>query len=156
MRKPSFVIGPDHDPYMRRWWLIPRNRFFNIYLHQVLRDDNDRGCHDHPWWNVSIILGVGYTEVCQEAALGPYEGGRWYYRVTRRERPRGSIIFRRATTAHRLECFRDKIGAPIPTWSLFITGPNVRTWGFWTEAGWTDWKTYLDPRDGAKPAGDGA
>jgi hypothetical protein len=64
MREPDFVIGADSPggPYMRRWWIIPRNRFLNIYLHQILRDDDDRALHDHPWWNVSIILRGGYFE----------------------------------------------------------------------------------------------
>ena len=40
--KPHFVIGGADDPYMLRWYLIPRNRRFNIYLHKFLRDDDDR------------------------------------------------------------------------------------------------------------------
>lgn len=38
-RPPDFVIGPNDDPYMLRWWAIPRNRFFNIYLHHILHDN---------------------------------------------------------------------------------------------------------------------
>ena len=38
LRKPDFVIGGHDDPYMLRWWIIPRNRFFNIYLHKFLHD----------------------------------------------------------------------------------------------------------------------
>src|SRR5690606_32105599 len=33
-RGPDVIIGGAHDPYLKRWWVIPRNRFFNIYLHQ--------------------------------------------------------------------------------------------------------------------------
>src|SRR3546814_4215417 len=62
-RPPNFVIGGQQDPYMRRWWVIPRNRFINIYLHQVLRPDDDRALHDHPWINLSIILDGGYWEI---------------------------------------------------------------------------------------------
>jgi hypothetical protein len=47
-RPPDFVIGGD-SPYMLRWWIIPRNKFFNIYLHRFLRSDDDRALHDHPW-----------------------------------------------------------------------------------------------------------
>jgi hypothetical protein len=48
---------------MRRWWVIPRNKFFNIYLHHFLHSDDDRALHDHPWWNVSILLRSGsYVE----------------------------------------------------------------------------------------------
>lgn len=55
-RKPDFVIGDLSNPYLLRWWVIPRNRFFNVYLHKFLRDDDDRALHDHPWWSMSIIL----------------------------------------------------------------------------------------------------
>lgn len=37
--KPHQIIGGDGDlffadAYMHRWYLIPRNRFVNIYLHK--------------------------------------------------------------------------------------------------------------------------
>ena len=41
-RPPNFVIGDPADPYLRRWYVIPRNPLFNIYLHQILRSDDDR------------------------------------------------------------------------------------------------------------------
>jgi hypothetical protein len=55
-RAPDFLIGGADDPYIRRWWVIPRNRWFNVYLHQFLRSDDDRALHDHPWANCSILL----------------------------------------------------------------------------------------------------
>ena len=47
-REPDFIIGDDHDPYLKRWWLIPRNPLVNVYLHQILRSDEDRALHDTP------------------------------------------------------------------------------------------------------------
>ena len=47
---------------MRRWWVIPRNKWFNVYLHHFLRSDDDRALHDQPWWNLSILLDGEYTE----------------------------------------------------------------------------------------------
>src|SRR5258708_303359 len=61
-RKPDVLIGKQDDTYMERWWVIPRNRFFNIYLHHFLRSDDDRALHDHPWLNASILLQGKYTE----------------------------------------------------------------------------------------------
>jgi hypothetical protein len=55
-RPPDFSIGPKGDRYMLRWWVIPRNRWFNIYLHRFLHDDEDRALHDHPWVSCSYIL----------------------------------------------------------------------------------------------------
>ena len=52
MRAPDEVIGTN---YLERWHLIPRNRFFNVYLHKFSGPDSCRELHDHPWWNLSII-----------------------------------------------------------------------------------------------------
>ncbi len=128
MRNPDFVIGsPDH-PYLLRWWIIPRNRWFNIYLHHIRRDDDDRALHDHPWWNVSILLRGAYTEIRQKG-----------YRKTHRA---GSIVLRRATCAHRLE-LPIRNGGIRFCWSLFITGPTIREWGFHCPQGWRHWKDFV-------------
>lgn len=134
-RPPDFVIGGD-DPYLRRWWLIPRNRLFNIYLHQILRDDDDRALHDHPWWNVSLVLAGGYYEVVPVA--GPEITG-WNNVFWRRP---GRVVIRRATAAHRLLLDNGR-----PCWSLFITGPNVRSWGFWCDHGWRHWRDFVATHD---------
>lgn len=129
-RPPDVIIGGPEDPYIRRWWVIPRNRWANIYLHQIMRDDDDRALHDHPWDNVSIVLdGPGYLEVKPSAVVA---------------RHRGSIVLRRAEAAHRLVLFRDASGAPVPTWSLFVTGRLRRSWGFHCPKEWRHWKKFVD------------
>lgn len=126
-RPPDFIIGGVDDPYMKRWWVIPRNRWFNIYLHRILKSDDDRALHDHPWMNLSIILRGAYYE---------YSGS------GRRLRSRGSLVFRRAEVAHRLEVVSGR-----STWTLFITGPVVREWGFICPQGWRHWREFTDSRD---------
>lgn len=62
-RPPDFVIGGHERPYLLRWWVIPRNPVFNIYLHQFRRSDDDRALHDHPWlFNASWLLSGEYVE----------------------------------------------------------------------------------------------
>ncbi len=112
-RPPDFTI---QDNYLLRWHIIPRNKWFNIYLHNIRHSDDDRALHDHPWYNISIILKGSYIEVTPN--------GRF-------KRTQGSIIFRKATGAHRLEINSNK-----STWTLFITGPIIREWGFHCEKGW--------------------
>lgn len=129
-RPPDFIIGGGDNPYMLRWWLIPRNRFFNVYLHKFLRSDDDRALHDHPWWNVSFILSGEYVEHMILAG-GVHRAQRYVG---------GNIRFRGATTAHRIEI--DK-----PTWSLFFTGPVIRQWGFHCPNGWRHWKEFVSDRD---------
>lgn len=130
-RAPDVLIGKPGDTYMQRWWVIPRNRFFNIYLHHFLRSDDDRALHDHPWLNASILLDGMYTEHTIAA------GG-----VHRRvEYQTGAVKLRGATYAHRIELTSG------PCWSLFITGPNIREWGFHCPAGWRPWRQFVDTKN---------
>lgn len=141
-RSPDFVIGKPGSPYMRRWYVIPHNRWFNIYLHNIVRSDDDRALHDHPWWNVSIVLRGGYWEVMPpwrplypDMCLDLFHAPKT---VRVRRRP-GSIVFRRACDAHRLE-----VAEGASCWSLFITGPKLREWGFWCPQGWKVWTQFVD------------
>lgn len=129
-RPPDFVIGGRDNPYMQRWWIIPRNRFFNIYLHKFLRSDDDRALHDHPWVNVSYLLAGTYVE---HSILAGGVHRAVCYRA-------GDLKFRWPSTAHRIEIDQ-------PCWSLFITGPVVREWGFHCPAGWRSWKVFTSERD---------
>lgn len=137
-RPPDFLIGGPASPYIRRWWVIPRNRWFNIYLHNMLRDDDDRALHDHPWPNVSIILSGGYDE---HMPRFPREWP-WNRDLTTKWRGPGRIVLRRARAVHRLTLRDNK-----PSWSLFITGPVIRHWGFWCPNGWRFWREFVDQRD---------
>ena|ERR1700691_3391806 len=130
-RAPDFIIGGDKNSYLKRWWVIPRNKFFNIYLHEILRPDDDRALHDHPWHNVSLILRNGYMEKT-------VKGDFW--------RKEGSITFRTAQTLHRL-MLPIKQNSYVPCWSLFITGPRFREWGFQCPQGWIHWSKFTNPEN---------
>lgn len=133
-RPADFIIGKPGEPYCFRWWVIPRNRFFNIYLHLFVHSDDDRALHDHPWPNASILLKGAYVEHTIAA------GG-----VNRRKRyEAGAVKFRRPCSAHRIELTDG------PVWSLFITGPVVRSWGFHCPNGWRHWREFVDERDSGK------
>ena len=127
-RPPDLVIGDPAQPYMRRWYAIPRNPLFNIYLHQILRSDDERALHDHPWLNLSVLLAGFYREHTIAA------GG-----IHRRAlRTAGDLKARTPWSAHRLEVFED-----FPCLTLFITGPRLRAWGFHCpEAGWRHWRDF--------------
>jgi hypothetical protein len=142
-RPPDVVIGgPPARPYLRRWHLIPRNRWANVYLHQIVADD-DAVLHDHPWANLSWVLAGGYYE---SSFAGPPAPGQPLPPLRRHWRPPGSLIARRAGAAHRLALMRTAAGQPAPAWSLFITGPHCRDWGFWCAgaggARWVPWRDY--------------
>lgn len=121
----KIVIGDLSDPYLTRWFIIPRNRFLNIYLHRFHRSDDDRALHDHPWWSVGMVLRGGYWDVTPL-------GRKWL-------RP-GAVKVRSPETAHRVE-----LPEGSESWSLFITGPRVREWGFHCPQGWRHWRDFTAP-----------
>ena len=90
-------------------YILVKNRFFNIYLHQLYAPAWHPECHDHPWGFVAVLLKRGYLEQVGEKT----------YR-----RRVGSILFRPATFAH-------NVITPFGTsWSVIFTTPKSREWGF--------------------------
>lgn len=137
-RQPDFVIGGQDKPYLRRHWLLPRNRFFNIYVHEFLRSDEDRALHTHPWiFNLSWLISGYYIEHLPNKK-------RWI-------RSPGDIVFRFGGAPHRVELFDDlrqlDAQVPEPCWTVFITGPVVREWGFLCPQGKVHWKDFTAPHD---------
>lgn len=136
-RPPDFIIGDAADPYLRRWWLIPRNRFFNVYLHEFLRSDDDRALHDHPWWNLSVLLRGNYIEVTPRRRQVPGAPT-----VVYRFREAGGVKFRFAGARHRILLNNERC------WTLFITGPRIRDWGFWCPQGFVPWQKFTAGENG--------
>jgi hypothetical protein len=142
-RPPDFIIGGRQDPYLFRWFVLPRNPVFNVYLHQFARSDDERAHHDHPWlFNASLILRGSYLEHTIRA-------GGIAKRTLRRA---GSMALRWGPAPHRIELLADSYGGPSysmrPCWTLFITGPRVRSWGFHCpEQGWIRWDRFTAASD---------
>ena len=113
----DFVV---REGYMYRWYVIPRNRFLNIYFHYFTGSD-DRVFHDHPWYSFGILLDGSYVEHT------PY--GDNFYRD-------GNCSFRSPEYLHWVE-----INNPVKT--LFITGPKLRAWGFLSNGKWIPFYDYL-------------
>lgn len=144
--KPHFYIGGEQNPYLMRWFLIPKNPFLNVFLHKFVRDDDDRALHDHPWPFCSIMIRGKYLEVTGESEVD----------VAERYAP--SICFRRANHKHRvvlwnlIDVVNDKlVSAKIPCWTIIVTGPQSRTWGFWCkENRFVPWYDFVDLTDEGK------
>lgn len=123
-RKFDFSIGGEVDPYILRWWVIPRNPWSNQYLHDIRRSDDDRALHDHPWPNTSFLIFGSYIEHTPDGAF---------------VRKAGDVVFRPASALHRLEVIPGERAI-----SLFSTGPKEREWGFACPQGWVHWKDFSD------------
>ena len=155
-RAPDFVIGGADRPYLLRWYLTPwrgwwrdvpdhqRTRWQrlvlwcarklpNAYLHCFLRSDDDRALHDHPWlFNASVLLQGRYTE--HTIAAGGIQ--------VCRELRAGAVRFRFGGAPHRVE-----LQAGV-CWTLVLTGPVVREWGFHCpERGWVHWRDFTAADD---------
>lgn len=126
--KPTQIIGPADRPYMLRWILFRYRSWPRIYIHKFMRSDDDRALHDHPWWFISILLKGSYNEVRDDG-------------VVVRSAP--SIAFRPLYFRHRilLNWAPTSLGLE-PVWTLFITGPHMRGWGFWCEDNFVPWREF--------------
>lgn len=155
-KKPDVIIehsvGPSaaiDRPYLERWFVIPKNRFMNIYLHRFNKSDDARALHDHPWANITLVLKGRYREYRKDGSS--------------RVRIRGAFAFRCAATAHRIELLDRELlqigGLPYqrfaPVVTLFITGPKVREWGFHCPQGWRHWKDFTAEGEGTSRVGRG-
>lgn len=147
------------DIYMQRWWLFnpygkdakgePTPARFpwlpSIRIHHILRPDNDRHMHDHPWNARTIVLSGWYVEE------RPFENNE-----------PGSIAFHSTEGDIRL-CYRRDRGytgrllfgqyhlisqvAPGGVFTLFITWRKRGTWGFQVNGKKVPWREYLDIED---------
>lgn len=83
-------------------------RWFNIYLHKLNSPQPHAECHDHPWNFIAILLWRGYFE-----EVNGQVSRRWP----------GSILWRPAEFAH-------NVTTKGTSYSVIITGPKRREWGF--------------------------
>lgn len=132
-------FNPD-NPYLYRWILL-RLPFglLSVYLHRIVRPDDDPDPHDHPWgfWMVRILEG-GYWEQIDPDPRSTFP--RWvalYY-----DRRPGSWKIN-GRHLHRISGFLDGVEE---SWSLVIAGPQVREWGFVDRLTgcWVQWRKYIE------------
>jgi hypothetical protein len=128
---------------MSRWFVIPRNKLFNIYLHYIEDSDDERALHDHRGHNISILLRGSYIE---------------HFKDKVRVRNAPCIIFRKADTPHRIQLYKNPfiLGRKmLPTWSIFIKLKDIREWGFWCPQGWRHWEEFVKKTDDRNAIGKG-
>lgn len=150
------TIGPPECPLFRRWLLLaPRWRgeyLFKVMVHHFLPDRQDADLpHDHPWPFLTFIVRGGYDDIvrcaCQRMPsyiadeierTGEYWcpacGGLGLVVGERLSAP--CVRLRRATHAHQTRT--DHRGA----WTLVVTGPRLREWGFWRDGRWWVWTEF--------------
>lgn len=106
--------------YVRRWYV--ETPWFSIRLHHWLHSDDDRALHDHTWWFWTFVLRGGYVDrtlTGDEDMNAP------------------KVAFRPAEHAHTVQV--NSGGC----WTLLLTGPPVRKWGFWVGKKWKKSNKYF-------------
>ncbi len=121
-----------HRPFA---WLLQR---FDIAVrvHHILRSDEGRDPHDHPWPYLTAILKGGYFEH-RFNSDGTERSVKWH--------GPGSVLFRPANSWHML-----KLPPGQTAWTLFITGKYQQGWGFLTATGKESYRTYLGRKQGTQ------
>ena len=101
-------LGDPACPYCYRWVL--NLGLFALRLHLWVASDDARALHDHPYWFITFILKGSYEDVQEKQ--------------TEIMKP-GTIRFRRASHRHTVKLLTPSC------LSFLISGPPLRTWGFW-------------------------
>lgn len=153
------VIGPPECPLFTRWTLLAPRNLFKLRVHHFAPERQDGDCpHDHPWWFLTFVVKGGYDDLvtCKDCdgekvewlLVGAGDDSDWVEVRCRRCRGRGIILsdrvnaptvrFRRADYQHMTRT--DERGA----WTVVITGPVARDWGFWRDGHWWPFRLFED------------
>lgn len=128
--------------YLRRWSLwLPFG--WSIKLHQILRADDDRCSHDHPWSFLRIILWGGYTEEFRherpsDTGYGVHVSSGTQTLKSWRPWAPWRVYLCSGSFRHRITALSGK-----SSWTLVVCGPKVREWGFFTNSGFMPWKSFV-------------
>jgi hypothetical protein len=128
----SAIRLDDGRLYLERFHLV-ETKACHVSIHHWLESDDQRAMHDHPWPNSTCVLAGHLVE---------------HSRYDPVDLTPGTVLTRAATDAHRIELAGDE------AWTLFVTGPIERRWGFHTEDGWVHWTDW--PHAGHYEGGGGA
>lgn len=124
--------------HFRRYRLLD-TKYLKVYIHQILKADGDRDPHTHPWDFTSMLLRGSYT-----AEMSDSNG-----RLCERDFGQFSITRYNAQDPHRI------IKLDGPVWSMVVCGQRKSyDWGYWTDYGYLDHKTYRRVKDDLNAAHD--
>jgi len=121
------IVSKYGQVHFRRYRLI-QTPWFAVYIHQILRSDEDLDPHDHPWNFSSVILEGAYRERV------------WYPpnfdKINYYDHYTGDVIEHKAEDAHKITLISQEV------WTLVFTSGRERYWGYQTPIGWIGHKEY--------------
>lgn len=135
----------DGNVFLDRWG-IRIHWLGSVFLHKMSAPDPGTDLHDHPWTFVTIPLWGGYVErrafICP-TCNGPADARK--HLIMERTETRRPFRPRRMRldVAHTIDRLRRRTA-----WTLVITGPVRREWGFYIPRGWVHHVDYEDTPEG--------
>lgn len=138
------------DGYMNRYWLFNKYEYTPgqdeagydkrkykwlpaIRIHHILRKDQGRDLHDHPWDARTIILKGWYGETRMNHYVG--DG---FVAVQEHWRDPGDTAALKLGEFHEITQVSDG-----GVWTMFFTWDYQGTWGFFVDGKKVLWKQYL-------------
>lgn len=112
----------DSGPYVHRW--IVETPWGSLRLHHWVGNDDQRALHDHPWAFYTLVLKGGYLDKTEGLRIEEMKPGRLRYRPARHTH---TVLL---TTK---DC-----------WTLVLTGPKVRNFGFLVGHNWLNARKYFE------------
>lgn len=128
------IVSKYGQVHFRRYRLL-QTPWFAIYIHQILKSDEDADMHDHPWNFTSFILDGSYTEVCK---IAPDFVSTYFaiYNV-------GDVVKHKSEDAHKIAIQTPEV------WTLVFTSGRTRDWGYRLKYGsWIGHKKYRILKNG--------
>jgi hypothetical protein len=123
------------EPLLERYYVFLKDRTwfpFNVFVHKFCKSDPD-DVHDHPWPYATLILKGGYYEWIPEFD----RDGKKIAEVRHWRKP-GHFRICGANSYHRIE-----LDPAVTAWTLFMPGPQTRSWGFLVNNKWIESEEYL-------------
>lgn len=117
------------EVHFRRYRLL-NTPWFEIYIHHIMKSDEDDDMHDHPFSFKSLILSGAYRELCK---LYPN-----FDVLITNEYNVGDVISHCGEDIHKITLLTKEV------WTLVIASKRYRMWGyrFNKDNHWIDFDTY--------------
>ena len=119
------IISKEGIVHFKRYGI--QTPWFGIYLHFIYKADEDKHLHDHPWNYTSIVLKGSFVEQRPSGSL--------LFNV-KRLYP-GDVVRRKAGEFHKIYALMTPA-----VYTLFLTGPRIREWGYNVNDTWVDNVNY--------------
>lgn len=103
-------LGNAECPFVTRWkFELPH--VGSVRVHHWTGPDDDRACHDHPWWFCTLVIRGRYAD----------------------HTPGGIDRLRAGSFRYRPAEYRHYVIPEPEAWTILVTGPKKRSWGFWKD-----------------------